>query len=102
MYHYTRNIATVSSHSYVAIILIYAQQGVLSQTKRHCFIVNLLGIKHVVVAINNMDLFGYYEGIYNKIVNEYKELSNNFSFKSSNEPISSIIYLYIYLLLFFN
>jgi small GTP-binding protein domain len=70
---YTRNMATGASNSDVAIILIDAQKGVLEQTKRHSFIVNLLGIQHVVVAINKMDLVNYDEHIFNKIVTEYKE-----------------------------
>ncbi len=88
---YTRNMATGASNSDVAIILIDAQKGVLEQTKRHSFIVNLLGIQHVVVAINKMDLVGYDEDIYNKIINEYKELIKNFSFLSTNYiPLSAL------------
>src|SRR6266704_3968116 len=56
---YTRNMATGASTCQLAIILIDARHGVVSQTKRHSFIVSLLGIKHVVVAINKMDLVGY-------------------------------------------
>ena len=56
---YTRNMATGASTADLAIILIDARHGVLTQTKRHSFIVSLLGIKHVVVAINKMDLVGY-------------------------------------------
>jgi bifunctional enzyme CysN/CysC len=56
---YTRNMATGASTCQLAIILIDARHGVMSQTRRHSFIVSLLGIKHVVVAINKMDLVGY-------------------------------------------
>ena len=56
--------ATGASNSDVAIILIDAQKGILEQTKRHSFIVNLLGIQHVVVAINKMDLVNYDENIF--------------------------------------
>ena len=56
--------ATGASNSDVAIILIDAQKGVLEQTRRHSFIVNLLGIKHVVVAINKMDLVNFNEKVF--------------------------------------
>ena len=79
---YTRNMATGASNSDVAIILIDAQKGVLEQTRRHSFIVNLLGIKHIVVAINKMDLVNYNENIFETIVDEYKELIKNFTFTS--------------------
>ena len=88
---YTRNMATGASNSDVAIILIDAEKGVLEQTKRHSFIVNLLGIKHIVVAINKMDLVHYKENIFEKIVDEYKELIKNFTFRSINFiPLSAL------------
>ena len=88
---YTRNMATGASNSHVAIILIDAQKGVLEQTKRHSFIVNLLGIQHIVVAINKMDLVNYDENIFNKIVSEYKELIKNFNFISTKYiPLSAL------------
>ena len=88
---YTRNMATGASNSDVAIILIDGQKGVLEQTKRHSFIVNLLGIQHVVVAINKMDLIKYDEDIFNKIVTEYKELIKNFNFISTTYiPLSAL------------
>ena len=88
---YTRNMATGASNSDVSIILIDAQKGVLEQTKRHSFIVNLLGIQHVVVAINKMDLVNYDEQIFNKIVIEYKELIKNFNFISAKYiPLSAL------------
>ena len=88
---YTRNMATGASNSDVAIILIDAEKGVLEQTKRHSFIVNLLGIKHIVVAINKMDLVHYKENIFQRIVDEYKELIKNFTFTSINFiPLSAL------------
>ena len=88
---YTRNMATGASNSDVAIILIDAEKGVLEQTKRHSFIVNLLGIKHIVVAINKMDLVNYKENIFKRIVDEYKELIKNFTFTSINFiPLSAL------------
>lgn len=69
---YTRNMATGASNCDLAIMMIDARRGVLTQTKRHSFIVSLLGIKHVVVAINKMDIVDYSEERYNEIVAEYK------------------------------
>jgi bifunctional enzyme CysN/CysC len=69
---YTRNMATGASTADLAIILIDARHGVLTQTKRHSFIVSLLGIKHVVVAINKMDLVDYAEEVFERIKNEYQ------------------------------
>jgi bifunctional enzyme CysN/CysC len=69
---YTRNMATGASTADLAIILIDARHGVLTQTKRHSFIVSLLGIKHVVVAINKMDLVGFSEEVYERIRGDYQ------------------------------
>ena len=68
---YTRNMATGASNCDLAVILIDARYGVQTQTKRHSFIVSLLGIKHIIVAINKMDLVGYSEATYNKIKDDY-------------------------------
>ncbi len=68
---YTRNMATGASTCDLAIILIDARAGVKTQTKRHSFIVSLLGIKHVVVAVNKMDLVDYSEETYNQIKEDY-------------------------------
>src|SRR6187401_2813485 len=61
---YTRNMATGASTCQLAIILIDARHGVMPQTRRHSFIVSLLGIKHVVVAINKMDLAGFSQEVF--------------------------------------
>lgn len=68
---YTRNMATGASTCNLAIILVDARNGVVEQTKRHSFIVSLLGIRHVVVAINKMDLMGYSEEVFEKIKQDY-------------------------------
>ena len=68
---YTRNMATGASNCDLAIILIDARHGVQQQTRRHSFIVSLLGIKHVVVAINKMDLVGWSEEVFERIKDEY-------------------------------
>jgi bifunctional enzyme CysN/CysC len=64
---YTRNMATGASTADLAIILIDARQGVLTQTRRHSFIVSLLGIKHVLVAINKMDLMDFRQEVFEQI-----------------------------------
>jgi adenylyl-sulfate kinase len=70
---YTRNMITGGSTANLAIILIDARKGVITQTRRHTFLVSLLGIKHVVLAVNKMDLVDYSEEVFNKIVEDYKE-----------------------------
>ncbi len=70
---YTRNMVTGASTANLAIILIDARYGVITQTKRHTFLVSLLGIKHVVVAINKMDLMEYNREVYEKIRSDYKD-----------------------------
>jgi len=72
---YTRNMATGASTANLAIILIDAGNGVLTQSKRHTFIASLLGIPHIVVAINKMDLVDYNEEIFSDIQKQFKELS---------------------------
>lgn len=72
---YTRNMATGASTADLAIILIDARHGVLVQTKRHSFIVSLLGIKHIVVAINKMDLVGYSREVYDRIRADYQSFA---------------------------
>jgi bifunctional enzyme CysN/CysC len=69
---YTRNMATGASTADLAIILIDAKHGVLTQTKRHSFIVSLLGIRHVVVTVNKMDLVDYSQSRFDEICNDYK------------------------------
>ncbi len=73
---YTRNMATGASTADLAVILVDARNGVVEQTKRHTFIVNLLGIKHVMVAVNKMDLVDFDEEIYDKIQKEYRSFAN--------------------------
>src|ERR1700742_3360299 len=68
---YTRNMATGASTCQLAIILIDARHGVMPQTRRHSFIASLLGIRHVVVAINKMDLVGYAQDAFDEIQREY-------------------------------
>ncbi|MDB2438933.1 sulfate adenylyltransferase subunit CysN [Hellea sp.] len=77
---YTRNMATGASTADVAVLLIDARYGVQEQTRRHAFIVSLLGVKHVVVAINKMDLNGFDQSIYNDIEVDFREFSRDLGF----------------------
>lgn len=70
---YTRNMITGGSTANLAIILVDARTGVITQTRRHTFLASLLGIKHVVLAVNKMDLVDFSEDRFNEIVNEYKQ-----------------------------
>jgi len=72
---YTRNMATGASTCNLAIILVDARHGMMPQTRRHSFIVSLLGIKHVVVAINKMDLVGYSSEVYEQIKRDYTDFA---------------------------
>ena len=73
---YTRNMITGGSTANLAIILVDARTGVITQTRRHTFLVSLLGIKHIVLAVNKMDLVDFSEAVFNKIKGEYLELTN--------------------------
>jgi bifunctional enzyme CysN/CysC len=72
---YTRNMATGASTADLAIILVDARHGVQTQTRRHSFITSLLGIRHVLVAINKMDLVDYSEDVFNRIRDEYRDFA---------------------------
>ena len=74
---YTRNMATGASTADVAIILIDAKQGVLTQTRRHSFIVSMVGVKKVLLAVNKLDLVDYSEEIYRQIVSDYSDFAEN-------------------------
>ena len=69
---YTRNMATAASTADVAVVLVDARQGVLTQTRRHSFIASLMGIRHVVLAVNKMDLAGFDQGVFDAIAAEYR------------------------------
>jgi bifunctional enzyme CysN/CysC len=73
---YTRNMATGASSADLAIILIDARHGVLTQTKRHSFIVSLLGIRHVIVTVNKMDLVEYSQARFDEICEDYKDFAS--------------------------
>ena len=88
---YTRNMATGASTAELAILLVDARNGILTQTKRHSFIVSLLGIKNIILAINKMDLVNYDKNIYEKISYEYKLFSKKLNFENIQSiPISAL------------
>lgn len=72
---YTRNMVTGASTADLAVILIDARQGVLTQTRRHSYLVSLLGIRHIVLAINKLDLVDYSQDVFNSIETEYREFA---------------------------
>ena len=89
---FTRNMVTGASNADVAVILIDASQGVLTQTRRHSFITSLLGIKHVVLAVNKMDLVDFNQNTFDKIVEDYNEFATNLAFDSITPiPVSALL-----------
>ncbi len=74
---YTRNMVTGASTADVAILMVDARKGILTQTRRHSYLVSLIGIRHIVVAVNKMDLMDYSEKTYNAIVEEYQLCKTN-------------------------
>lgn len=88
---YTRNMITGASNVSLAIILIDARTGLVEQTKRHSIIASLLGIKHVLVAINKIDLVDYSEEVYHSIVTAYQQMADQLGIQSVNYiPISAL------------
>ena len=88
---YTRNMATGASTADLAILLVDARNGVMTQTKRHSFIVSLLGIKKVILAINKMDLVNYDQKTYQQIDQHYRGFAKNLNFDHIQSiPISAL------------
>ena len=88
---YTRNMATGASTADLAIILIDARQGVLAQTKRHSFIATLLGIKHILVAVNKMDLVDYSQTRFEEICDDFSDFATRLDFGDLRfVPISAL------------
>ena len=88
---YTRNMATGASTASVGIILVDAKKGILKQTKRHCFILSILGVKNLLLIVNKIDLVEYKETIFNKINNDFNEYINSLNFKNiTSIPISAL------------
>jgi bifunctional enzyme CysN/CysC len=74
---YTRNMVTGASTADLAVILIDARKGVLTQTRRHSFLAHLIGIRHIVLAVNKMDLVGYDQQAFDEIVAEYRQFASS-------------------------
>jgi bifunctional enzyme CysN/CysC len=79
---YTRNMATGASTADLAVVLVDARSGVLPQTRRHSFIASLLGIRHVVLAMNKIDLVGYDRDVFDRIAAEYAAFARDLGFAS--------------------
>ena len=88
---YTRNMATGASTAQLAVLLIDARQGIMTQTRRHAFIVSQLGIRNVVLAINKMDLVDFSEEVFTKIQTEFDAFAENLNFdKVTAIPLSAL------------
>jgi bifunctional enzyme CysN/CysC len=79
---YTRNMATGASKADLAVLLIDARKGVLLQTRRHSLICSLLGLRHVVIAVNKIDLVAYQADVFERIVTEYRAFASELGFSS--------------------
>ena len=88
---YTRNMATGASTADLAVILVDAAQGLLDQTRRHSFIASLLGIRHIVLAVNKMDCVDYDEAVYQRIVGDYQAFAKQLTFDEITPiPLSAL------------
>jgi bifunctional enzyme CysN/CysC len=88
---YTRNMVTGASTADVAVLLIDARQGVLTQTRRHAYLVSLVGIKQVILAVNKMDLVGYQQKVFDAIVTDFHTLAQPLGFISITPiPLSAL------------
>ena len=89
---YTRNMATGASTADLAVLLIDARQGVLTQTKRHAFIASQLGVRHIVLAVNKMDLVDYSENVFNEIVEDFKAFDAQLNIPNLHAiPVSALV-----------
>ncbi len=88
---YTRNMATGASTADLAVLLIDARQGVLTQTKRHAFIASQLGVRHIVLAVNKMDLVDYSEKVFNEIDDDFKTFADQLDIPNLHAiPVSAL------------
>ncbi|KKC38824.1 adenylyltransferase [Devosia epidermidihirudinis] len=88
---YTRNMATGASNADLALVLIDARKGVLTQTRRHSFILSLIGVKHVVLVVNKIDLVDYDQAVFDRIVAEYRAFAEPLGFKTlAAVPVSAL------------
>ena len=88
---YTRNMVTGASTCDLAIVMVDARRGIQTQTRRHSYICSLLGIKHIIVAINKMDLMDYSQEVYQQIKADYREMAKSFNIDDIRfVPISAL------------
>ncbi|MEZ0243781.1 MAG: sulfate adenylyltransferase subunit CysN, partial [Sphingomonas sp.] len=88
---YTRNMVTGASTADLAVILIDARKGVLTQTRRHSYLAHLIGIRHIVLAVNKMDLIGYDQSRFDEIVADYREFASGIGIETFTAiPISGL------------
>ncbi|KRA99359.1 adenylyltransferase [Devosia sp. Root685] len=88
---YTRNMATGASNADLALLLVDARKGLLTQTRRHSFILSLVGVKHVVLVVNKIDLVDYDQAIFDKIEADYREFARDLGFQSlAAVPVSAL------------
>ncbi|MFK0278461.1 sulfate adenylyltransferase subunit CysN [Ensifer sp. NPDC090286] len=87
---YTRNMVTAASTATLAVVLVDSRKGILRQTRRHSFIASLLGVRHVVLAVNKIDLVGFDRRVFDTIVADYKAFAENLGFSTITPiPISA-------------
>ncbi|MBE0579774.1 sulfate adenylyltransferase subunit CysN [Devosia sp.] len=88
---YTRNMATGASNADLALVLIDARKGVLTQTRRHSFILSLIGVKHVVLVVNKIDLVDYDQAVFDQIVADYRAFAEPLGFATlAAVPVSAL------------
>jgi bifunctional enzyme CysN/CysC len=88
---YTRNMVTGASTADLAVILIDARKGVLTQTRRHSYLAHLIGVRHLVLAVNKMDLVGYDQATYDAIVADYRQFATSIGIEGFTPiPISGL------------
>ena len=89
---YTRNMVTGASTADCAILMIDARKGVLTQTRRHAYLVSLIGIRHVLVAVNKMDLVGYDPAVFERIVAQCRAFADDLRFETLTFlPMSAVV-----------
>jgi len=88
---YTRNMATGSSTADASVVLVDATKGVLRQSRRHAYIAHLLGVQHIIAAINKMDLVGFSQDVFDRIVAEFQEFANQLGIRNVYPvPVSAL------------
>jgi bifunctional enzyme CysN/CysC len=88
---YTRNMATGASNAELALVLVDARKGLLTQTRRHSFILSLIGVKHVVLVVNKIDLVDYSEAVFTRIAEAYTAFAEPLGFKTLQAiPVSAL------------